>query len=515
MTAVNLTHILEKTAHQHPDERALLFKDKSLTWHQYLMHAQQLGGALKAFGLQAGDRVAALSFNSDRLAELFYGPFYANTIFVPLNFRLSSNELLTCMQDCTPRLLFVGDGFVDTAREIAQACESCEHLVYMGEGELPAGFLDYEAVLSAATPAPRCDSGGDDVAVLFYTGGTTGKPKGVMLTHDNLFINAIAAISAYRFESGGQFLQVAPIFHAAAGSRMYSLAMASCCAVLLDKFDPQETAALIEKEKITDGLFVPTMLNMMLNADSFENYDLTSLKRISYGAAPMPEALIRQVIARLPHVTFFQGYGMTEAAPMVTILSPEAHELGGPLADKLSSVGKPVPHCDLRIVDEEGNDLPALATGELVVRGPNFLKGYWGLPEITSEVLRDGWYHTGDAGYIDEDGFVFLVDRIKDMIISGGENIYSAEVESAIYEHPAIRECAVIGIPHEKWGEAVHAIVTLKAGQTIDSNQLIDFCRERIARYKVPRSLEVIDEMPLSGASKILKTELRKPYWEK
>jgi acyl-CoA synthetase (AMP-forming)/AMP-acid ligase II len=290
--------------------------------------------------------------------------------------------------------------------------------------------------------------------------------------------------------------------------------MANTHSIMMAKFTPERALEYIQKYRITDALLVPTMLNMMFNVPNFADYDLSSLKRICYGAAPMPEPLVRRFMAEMPDLQAYQGYGMTEASPLVTVLAEEAHDPDGPLADKLTSIGQPVYHCEVRIVDENDNDVPNGEVGELVVRGPNIMKGYWNQPELTAEAKRGGWYHTGDAGRMDDDGYIFLVDRVKDMIVSGGENVYSAEVESVLHDHPAVKECAVIGIPSEKWGEAVHALITLKDGQSFNEADIIAFCQERIAHYKCPKAVEVIDAMPLSGVNKILKTELRKPYWK-
>jgi long-chain acyl-CoA synthetase len=263
------------------------------------------------------------------------------------------------------------------------------------------------------------------------------------------------------------------------------------------------------------------MLNFMIKDPSFGDYDLSALRQIFYGAAAMPESLLRECMELLPHVGFYQGYGMSETSPLLTILLEEDHKISGDYrlgsvvaqSSKLASVGRPVSYCQIRIVDSEGQEVAVGEVGEIIVKGPNVMLGYWRMPELTTKVLKDGWYYTGDGGYFDEDGYLFLVDRIKDMIVSGGENVYSNEVESVIYRHPAIMQCAVIGIPCDIWGEAVHAIISLKEGHTCSEAELIDFCRQHIAGYKCPRSVEVKDSLPMSGANKVLKHELRRPYW--
>ena len=510
---MKLTHILERAARYHPDSPAVTFNDKTWNWSQFLLRAQCLGGALKKLGVQADDRVAALAFNCNRLMELFYAPFYAEAVFVPLNYRWALPEMLMCMEDCTPTILFVDEHHVEQARHIQRNCDFCRHLVYIGDGDVPEGFLSYDNLLEISDPSNYSQRAGDDLAVLFYTGGTTGRSKGVMLTHANLFINSLGVAAALSYDPACNFLQSAPLFHLGAGQRVYSLAMANCHSVLMQQFEPEEALRFMEKYHINDGLFVPTMINMILNVPSFGDYDLSSMHRISYGAAPMAESLVRQVMTKLPKVDFYQSYGATETSPLVTVLTPADHDLNGPNGTKLASIGKPVYHCEVKIVDSKDIEVATGEIGELLVRGPNIMKGYWNMPELTAEVLRGGWYHTGDGGYIDNDGYIFLVDRVKDMIISGGENVYSGEVENILHQHPAVKDAAIIGVPHDVWGEAVHAIVTFKQDQSISAKNLIAFCQERIASYKCPKSIDVIDKMPLSGANKILKSELRKLYW--
>lgn len=509
---INLTGILEKTARHFPNTQAVVYDGRSLSFLEFYNRIRKLGAAFRALGVKNGDRIAVLSVNSARLMEMFYAPFYADAVFVPMNFRWSFHESLACMNDCQAEILLVDVDHVAMAKKIQNECTFLRHLVYMGDSETPDGFQNYESLLASGGENEVSTRRAQDIAVLFYTGGTTGAPKGVMLTHANLFSNAIGAIAAYGYKTGARFLQVAPMFHAAAGSRVYSLAMAASTSILMDKFTPDSVQTEIVEQKITEVLFVPTMLNMIFNNPEFDINDFSSLRRINYGAAPMPETLMRQIMKKLPGIEFYQGYGMTEASPLATILSAQDHDPDGPLSGKLGSVGKPVYHCDLRVVDEAGNDRPTSETGEVIFRGPNVMKGYWNMPELTAQTLRDGWLHTGDVGYLDKDGYVFIVDRIKDMIVTGGENVYSSEVENIIHRHFAIKECAVIGIPDDKWGEAVHAIVTLKTDCAIEKGELITFCKEYIASYKCPRSIEVVEQMPLSGTGKILKTELRKPY---
>jgi long-chain acyl-CoA synthetase len=336
-----------------------------------------------------------------------------------------------------------------------------------------------------------------------------------MLSHRGLTLNPLQAQPIFQFSPEDVFLHAAPMFHLADGFFCMAAATFGVRNVFLPAFNPVQVLETIQSERITQALLVPTMVNMVVHHPDIGRYDLSSLQRVLYGASPMPEAVIRRAMDVIPNATFVQAYGQTEASPVLTLLGPEYHTTEGPYAGKLASAGCAVPGVDLAILDAEGCEVPRRRIGEICARGDNVMLGYWKLPEITAETLRGGWLHTGDGGYMDEEGFVFIVDRVKDMIISGGENVYSAEVENAIYQHEAVAECAVIGIPHETWGEQVHAVVRCKEEKTLSEEELITHCRRLIAAFKCPRSVEFVTApLPLSGAGKILKRELRKPYWE-
>jgi acyl-CoA synthetase (AMP-forming)/AMP-acid ligase II len=344
-----------------------------------------------------------------------------------------------------------------------------------------------------------------------YTGGTTGLPKGVVCDHRAEMLNVYHVLMRVLFDENTVYLHQTPMFHAA--SIFAALVMPlGCTSVFMPMFDPGKVPLLIEKEKVTQTLMVPTMIGMMLAHPEFKAERLASLDRLTYGASPMPEALVQRLLTMFPSLELFQGYGMTESSSVITMLDPADHRKGGAL---LRSAGRALPGVALSIQDEQGRELPAGKTGEVCARSGNYMQSYWKKPEETEAAFRGGWYHTGDAGYLDEQGYLFLVDRVKDMIVTGGENVYSSEVENAIASHPAVAQVAVIGIPHEVWGEAVHAIVVLRPGQSATEKDLVDHARQAIAAYKVPKSIEVRGEpLPLSGAMKVLKRELRAPYWE-
>lgn len=506
---MRLAQLLEKTGRLHPEKPAVTFRGRTTIWKDFLERARRIGGALQEMGVEPGETVGVLAFNSDRNMIMFFAPFFADAVMAQYNFRWAPREMDMAVEDSDPRVLFVDRAHLDEGRRLLAGHDGITHLVLMDDPGDEDDVVLFDDLAQSGPLSQGSNRANTDLAALFFTGGTTGRSKAVMLSHQNLFINAVGATAEYNFPREQRFLQSAPIFHLAAGSRVYTLTYNAAHAVIVDHFDPGETLALIEKEKINDGLFVPTMVNMLFSHPDFDKYDLSSMTRISYGASPMPEPLLRQVMARMPGVQFYQGYGMTETSPVLCVLPAEAHDLDGPLADKLNSIGPPAAHCEVIVADEEGRELPPGEVGEIMVRGPNVMLGYLGQPEATEAAFVNGWFRTGDGAYVDKDGYLFLVDRVKDMIISGGENIYSNEVENILHEHPAVRDCAVIGLKDEVWGESVHAVITLRTGKSVGEAELIDFCRERIAHYKCPKSVEVIDELPLSGANKILKSQLR------
>jgi long-chain acyl-CoA synthetase len=308
-------------------------------------------------------------------------------------------------------------------------------------------------------------------------------------------------------------LHVAPLFHVAGGSRVFTTTVAGGTHAVIPRFEPELFLAAVERFRVTVTVVVPAMLNALLEYPHLERYDLSSLQLLTYGASPMPETLLRRTMQRLPGIEFLQSYGMTELSPVATMLGPRYHVFDGPDAGRVRSAGQAVFNADVAVMDDQERPLPAGQVGEVCVRGPMVMQGYWRQPELTAEALRGGWMHTGDAGYLDDDGFLFLVDRVKDMIISGGENVYSAAVENVIHQFPGVHECAVIGVPSERWGEAVHAIVVAQAGTEIDIDALLSHCRTALAGYECPKTVEVRPEpLPRSGAGKILKTELREPF---
>jgi long-chain acyl-CoA synthetase len=394
------------------------------------------------------------------------------------------------------------------------AVQRLKAVVAFDDGAMAPGRHLYDTLVASNAPAPDADRKDKDLAGIFYTGGTTGKAKGVMLSHDNLVANALNAIAGFEFTEDIVYLHAGPMFHAADGASSYAATMLAGVHVYVARFEPLAVLQAIQEHKVTNTILVPTMINMVVNHPEVTRFDLSSVRRIGYGASPMPEAVLKRAMELMPSILFQHAYGMTELSPIATLLPPRYTTLSGPYAGRLKSCGQAVMTAEVKVVDAEDKEVPRGTVGEVCVRGPMMMLGYWNKPEETARAMRGGWMHTGDGGYMDAEGFLYIVDRVKDMIISGGENIYSAEVESAISLLPAVQECAVIGVPDEKWGERVHAIVVPKAGATLTGDAVLEHCRKHIAGYKCPRSVDVRNEpLPLSGAGKILKTELRKPFW--
>ena len=504
-----LTQGINRAAQTNPGGTATVFGARRHTWTQTASRIARLAGGMAARGFAKGDRAAVLALNSDRYFEFLFAAPTAGGAVVPLNTRLAAPEIAYMLEDSGATFLFVDTAFAPVLDQLHGQMARVHTVVWLDDGPAPAGMVPFESLLDAP-PITEARSGGDDLAGLFYTGGTTGVSKGVMLSHRNLVANAANMIAAIGYGQESVYLHAAPMFHIADNAPALAVSMYGGMHVFIPRFDAAAAAAAISAEKVTTTLLVPTMINALANFPDLAKFDMNSLVKMPFGASPMPTAVLRKAIEVLPNCKFYHLYGMTEAAPLVTAAAPEAaHD---PLLNK--SCGKAALMVDIRIADDNDNEVPRGTPGEVQVRGPNIMLGYWNKPQATETAMRGGWYHSGDGGFMDEQGHVFIVDRLKDMIISGGENIYSAEVENAIATHPGVAEVAVIGVPHEKWGETVHAIVVPRPGHTLTEDEVIAHCRSMIAGFKCPRGVEVrAAPLPLSGAGKILKTELRKPYW--
>ena len=488
-----------------------------LTYRDLAHRVGGLGTGLARLGLQPASVVAVLAENSWRHLECWLGIPAHGRILNDLNIRLAPAELAYMLDHCECRALFVDAALLDTARELRERCPLLELLVFTDDGLCPEDCESYEELVALA-PAPLPELPGEELAAVSYTGGTTGVPKGVMLTHANLIANSRHNMMACEYGADDVYLHSAPMFHVADASLTLAITWSGGRHEFLPRFDPAAVSAAITEHGVTVLVMVPTMIHAWLAELEANPIDLHGVRFMVYAGSPISRDLQAQAIARLPF-GLYEGYGMTETAPSLTFLTAEDHRLGGtgeePYRTRLGSVGRALRGVQVEIRDPAGKEAAVGEIGEICARGPNVMAGYWRQPEATSQALVDGWYHTGDAGRADADGYIYVVDRIKDMIISGGENVYSVEVEQALLRHEAVVEAAVFGVPHPRWGEAVTAVVTLAAGAEVSVEELIAHCRTLIAGYKTPRAIELRSEpLPKSGVGKILKHELRARHRE-
>lgn len=498
-----------------PDRTITQYGSRTMTWSTIKDRVTRLAGGMRQLGLEKGDRVAILSLNSDIYTEYYFSVWWAGGVVVPLNTRWSVGENAYSLKDSGARVLLIDDAFAGMLPELLDQVPELDAVIYTGEGECPDGALVYETLISTSFPVGDMSRDENDLAGLFYTGGTTGFPKGVMLAHRGLWFNGLIVARECAIDAQSVVLHAAPMFHLADGCMGLATSIAGGKHVYVPSFEPEAVLKAIEAYQVTHVLLVPTMVGMLLQHPSFSAERVQSLQSIMYGASPMPAGLLKLAMEQMPNVRFVQAYGQTEMSPVVSFLSSEDHLAREQYPHRLSSAGKVAIGCEARIVKDDGTEAGPNEVGEIVARSPGSMLGYWNLPEQTEATLSDGWVRTGDGGYLDEDGYLYIVDRMKDMIITGGENVFSAEVESAISTCPGVAAVAVIGIPSPRWGESVHAVVVPQPGRNLTEDEIVSHCRARIANYKIPRSVEFRKEpLPLTGAGKVLKRELRKPFWD-
>ena len=465
----------------------------------------------ETLGLGRTDRFAVMAANSHEYLELYHAGFFGAGVVNPLNLRLAGPELGFILEDSGTSVVFVDGVFAEAIERALEGSPHRPRTVLMGPLDGPAD-LRYDELLEASAPYLPEEPEENDPVVLMYTGGTTGRPKGVVLDQRAEMLNLYHIASTFGLGHHRVCLHQTPMFHAASMGGILGVPASGGTSVFIPLFEPAAVLDAIEANGVDFTVMVPTMIAMVLNHPSFRPERLASVADLAYGASPMPAALLDRMLELLPNMNIWQGYGMTESSSTLTVLDPEDHRAGGSL---LRSAGRPMLGVVLSIQDEHGAILRSGEQGEVCARAGNFMVEYWKRPEETAEAFRDGWYHTGDAGYLDEHGYLYLVDRVKDMIVTGGENVYSVEVENAISTLPGVAQVAVIGIPHPVWGEQVHAVVVPAPGVTLTEDQVKEHARETIAGYKVPKSVEFRSEpLPLSGAMKVLKRELREPYWK-
>ncbi len=493
-----------------PDQVALHFAGHDITYAELDLQASRVANGLIAEGVGRASRLAILDKNHDSFFEIWLGAVKANAVLVPVNWRLAPPEVRYVVNDAQAEVLFVGQEYLGTLDRIRRELTTVRRIIVTSghHASLPSyePWRDGQDATDSRVPvAPS------DVAAQLYTSGTTGHPKGAQLTHANLFALLPLVTEEWgRFAATDVSLVCMPLFHIAGSGYGLCGLYVGATNVLLREVDPRAILQAIPAHRITKTLFVPAVILFLLETPGCQETDFSSLELVLYGASPIPVDLLRRAMAVFK-CRFAQVYGLTETTGAITYLGPEHHHPDS--ADRMLSCGRPMAGVELRILDADGQPLPPRQVGEIVCRTPQIMKGYWNLPEATAQTIRGEWLHTGDAGYLDEEGFLYIYDRVKDMIISGGENIYPAEVESALFGHPAIADVAVIGVPDERWGESVKAVVVTRPGHEVTAAELIAYARERIAGYKVPRSIDFVATLPRNPSGKILKRELRLPYW--
>ncbi len=481
-----------------PTKTAVIDGPESISYAQLHRRCRLLAGALQELGLEKGDRVAILANNGQRYIETYVGVPAAGLVVVPLNTRHAVTELKYALKDSQTKVLL-------SDRDPGELAECVDHVIMIPDA--------YDTMLNAAVEIELgINLEESDLAGLFYTGGTTGKSKGVMLSHRNLIANTFHWLVSVPKKEDDIVLVMAPLFHAAGSGGVIANIWTLGTHVTLAVFDPKTALDLIAQHGITDSLGVPTMLAAIAEEQLIRPRKIDTLRTLAHGGSPIATEILRRTHSAFPGAELVEVYGATELSPLCTVLNNEQNLINSPLA---RSCGRPTVGNEIDILDPSGHTLLSGEIGEVVVRGANVMQGYWNKPEQTAAVLKDGAYWTGDLGYMDDQGYVFLVDRSKDMIVTGGENVYCTEVEEVLYQHPAILEAAVFGVPDDKWGEAVWAVIVPREGNETESAQIIEFCRERIASYKVPKGIDVqLDPLPKSGPGKVLKRELRAPHWE-
>lgn len=513
---------LERARQLYPAVEAFVDGDRRLTYAQLGDRVDRLTGALAGSGLEPGARAGVLMQNRVEYTEVYFAAEKAGAVLAPLNQRLAPPEIAYILNDAEATHLILDAVYLPVYLACADDLTTLRTLLIVGaNGDLPPTrhtALDYEQALAVARPIeqPVRAWQADDMVHLYYTSGTTGSPKGVMLSQANVMANAQHGIMTMHFDDRDTWIHATPMFHLADAWASWTITWVGGRHVYLRDFTPTGYLAALQEHRVSVSLLVPTMINAIVNDPRVREFDLSTLRLLAFGASPMPVDRLQAALAVLPDTVFMQLYGMTETAPFATALRYDAAVVNGPpeVSRRLASCGRAIPGVEARVVLEEGSEAKPGDAGEIVMRGPNVMLGYWRQPEATAEALRDGWMHSGDLATVDDEGFIFIVDRMKDMIITGGENVYSTEVENAIYRHPAVLEAAVIGIPDPHWGERVHAVVVLKPGESLEPSALTDFCRQFIAGYKIPRSVELVDALPKTGSGKIQKSVIRGRYWQ-
>ena len=506
-----LGDVARRNAALYPDKPAFVMGDRQISFAEYNRRLNRLVHALRQRGLGPGDRIAFLSRNSLELLDVLGAGEKGGFQVAPLNFRLSVGELARVLEKIDPHVLFAQAQYGKTVEAVGELLG--RELVLVALDGAPDGWTTLEELLTSGEDTePEVEITPGEVVYLMSTSGTTGTPRAAMLTHRGQWLDAAALALEMRLSPVDRHLAAMPLFHVGGRAIVLAHTLRGCTVYVHDGFDPATVARDVDEHRITTTHVVPTMLSWLLEQE-LEREALSSLRLIWYASAPMPVELLRRAIDRLGPI-FIQGYGQTECGPLATALHPEEHHLEGAESAWLASCGRAVPGVEVRIVDEEGDELPAGEIGEIAIRSEFNMIGYWHDPELTAAALVDGWLRTGDMAHMDALGYVYIVDRKKDLIITGGENVFPREVEEVLYAHPAVLEATVIGVPDPTWGESPRAIVVRRPATELAEQELIDFCRDRLAHYKCPKAVEFRDDLPKTPSGKVLKRTLREPYWQ-
>ena len=516
---MNTTEFLTIACAIVPDREAIVFEGRRFTFEQLQERVNRLANALSDLGVGRGDRVAIMQVNCNEMVETYFAAAKLDAVFVPLNFRARGDEVAYVLNAAEPAVLFVGGRYTDLIKSVRNQIIPPNYVASI-EDRTGGEWLFYEDLIESSSPDEIHFPEGDDedTTVLMFTAGTTGVPKGVMLTHQSFTSYMLSSVSPPDPDEEERNLLSVPLYHIAGMQAVMAAVYGGRTLLISRQFEPLEWMNMVQQEKANRSMMVPTMLKQLMDHPQFHEFDLSSLQVITYGAAPMPLEVIKRAIREFPQARFINAFGQTETASTITMLPPEDHILEGSDEEvdkklkRLTSIGKPLEDVEVSIVDEDGKPVVLSETGEIVARGPRIMKGYWGQQEATVSAIRGGWLYTGDLGYQDEDGYIYLAGRAKDFIKRGGEMISPEEVERALMSHPGVEDAAVIGIPDMDWGERVMAVTVRTASGTLTEEELIEYCRQRLASFKKPESVVFVDELPRNSLGKVLKRTLREEY---
>ena len=506
---MNIGEILALAAHKYPEHLALVAGEKRFNFHEFNSRVNRMSSALLQWGLNRGDKVSVLLVNSHHFVELYFAVAKAGGVFVPVNFRSVGQEVIYTLNHSDARFFFFGCEFTQIVHDIRSNLTAVEFFIAVDQLPPAPNIFDYESVLGQfPDKEPEVSVNEQDECQILYTSGTTGKPKGAVLTHGNILWNLMNTILGREEKEGEVSLVIGPLYHAAPLNHHFTVRIAvPGTTILVKEFSPRQVMEAIEREKVTVISGAPAMYMMLLNLPGVETYDTRSVTKCTTGASILPEETKNRLLKLFPNVKgVYDVYGCTEASPLSTILKAEDS------LRKQECVGRALPFLEVRIVDPNDREVVTGDVGELICRGPNVMKGYYKDPEATADTLRGGWLHTGDLGRMDKDGFIYIVDRKKDIIISGGENIYPREVEEVLFRHPKIRDVAIVGVADPLWGESVKAFIVLKEGAVLKEEDVVEYCKAHLASYKKPKVVRFVDSLPRNASGKVLKTVLQNEW---